>query len=118
MVLLLLFLLFVETLTGVYVANDIADVGPLTEITPAPIANAIDALHAIFWDALLAAIVLHLLTIFAYGMAKGQNLLLPMITGTKVLPRDVPPPRIASPIRAAFLIVGSAVAAAILVNLV
>jgi cytochrome b len=117
MVLLLLFLLFVETLTGLYVANDIADVGPFTEITPAPVANAITALHAMFWDALFAAIVLHLLTILAYWMAKGQNLLSPMITGTKVLPENVPLPRIASPIRAAFLIAGSAVVAAILVNL-
>jgi cytochrome b len=117
MVLLLLFLLLGETLTGLYVANDIADVGPFTEITPAPVANAIDALHAIFWDALLVAIALHLLTILAYAAAKRQNLLLPMITGTKVLPESVPPPRIASSARAAFLLAGSAAAAAILINL-
>ena len=117
MALLLLFLLLGETLTGLYVANDIADVGPFTEITPAPVANAIAALHVIFWDALLAAIALHLLAILTYAVAMGQNLLLPMITGTKVLPESVPPPRIASPARAAFLIAGSAAAAAILVNL-
>jgi cytochrome b len=35
MVLLLLLLLLAETLTGLYVANDIADVGPLTEFVPA-----------------------------------------------------------------------------------
>jgi len=110
MVLLLLFLLLGETLTGLYVANDIADVGPFTEITPAPVANAIAALHTIFWDVLLASIALHLLTILAYAAAKGQNLLLPMITGTKVLPESVPPPRIARPARAAFLIAGSAAA--------
>ena len=34
MVLFLLALLLAETLTGLYVANDIADVGPLTEIVP------------------------------------------------------------------------------------
>ena len=115
-VLLLLFLLLGEALTGLYVANDIADVGPFTEMTPSPVANAIGALHTIFWDALLAAIALHLLAILAYAVAKGQNLLLPMITGTKVLPESVPPPRIASPARAAFLIAGSAAAAAILIN--
>ena len=116
-VLLLLFLLLAETLTGLYVANDIADVGPFTEITPAPVANAIAALHAIFWDALLAAIALHLLAILAYAVAKGHNLLLPMITGTKLLPESVPPPRISSPARAALLITGSAAATAILVSL-
>jgi cytochrome b len=117
MVLLLLFLLLGETLTGLYVANDIADVGPLTEITPAPVANAIEALHAIFWDALLAAIALHLLAILFYAAAKGQNLVLPMITGTKALPESVPAPGIASPARAAFLFAGSAAAAAIIANL-
>jgi len=116
-VLLLLFLLLGETLTGLYVANDIVDVGPFTESTPAPVANAITALHAIFWDALLAAIALHLLAILAYAVGKGQNLLLPMITGTKVLPESASPPRIASPARAVLLIAGSAAAAAILVNL-
>jgi len=116
-VLLLLFLLFGETLTGLYVSNDIADVGPFTEITPAPVANAIAALHVIFWNGLLGAIALHLLAILAYAVLKGQNLLLPMITGTKILPESVPPPRIASPAWAAFLIAGSAAAAAILVNL-
>jgi cytochrome b len=77
MVLLLLFLLLGEVLSGLYVANDIADVGPFTEITPAPVANAITVLHALFWDALLAAIVLHLLTIFAYAVAKGTKLAAP-----------------------------------------
>jgi cytochrome b len=85
----LLALLLAETLTGLYVANDIADEGPLTEIVPAPVANAISAAHAILWDVLLGLIVLHVLAIAAYAAAKGQNLLLPMITGTKVLPASV-----------------------------
>ena len=69
MVLILLFLLLGRVSTGLYVANDVADVGPLTEMT-APVANAIEALHAIFWDTLLAAIVLHVLAILAYAAVK------------------------------------------------
>ena len=117
MVLLLLLLLFVETLSGLYVANDIADVGPLTELVPAPIANAIETTHAVVWDALLAAIVLHMSAIAVYAAAKGQNLLLPMITGTKVMVASAPAPRLASPARAAFLFAGAAAAAAFLANL-
>jgi cytochrome b len=117
MVLLLLFLLLGETLTGIFVANDVADVGPLTAITPAAVADAIDALHAILWDALLAAIVLHLLAIVGYAAVKGHNLLLPMITGTKVLPEGVPPPRIAGAARAILVVAGSVAAAALIVNL-
>ncbi len=44
MVLILLVLLLAETLTGLYIANDIADEGPLTEIVPAWAANAIAVL--------------------------------------------------------------------------
>ena len=117
MVLLLLFMLLVETLSGIYIANDVADVGPFTQIVPAPAANAIEASHAIVWDALLAAILLHVLAIFAYAAAKGQNLLRPMITGRKLLPAGLPAPRLASPARAALFLAGGAAAAAIIANL-
>jgi cytochrome b len=118
MVLLLLALLLFETLTGLYVANDIADEGPLTEIVPAWVANAIAASHAILWDALMAAIVLHVLAIAAFAAIKGQNLLRPMITGTKLLPAGAPAPRAGSAARAGVLLLGCAVATALLVNLV
>jgi cytochrome b len=116
MVLFLLLLLVFETLTGLYVANDIADVGPLTEMVPAPVANAIEASHRIVWDVLLAAILLHVLAIVGYAAAKGQNLLRPMITGTKVLPPSLPAPRLASPARAAVLFAVAAAAATIIAN--
>ncbi|HTZ68345.1 MAG TPA: cytochrome b/b6 domain-containing protein [Roseiarcus sp.] len=114
----LLALLLAETLTGLYLANDIADEGPLTEIVPAPVANAISAAHAILWDVLLALIVLHVLAIAGYAAAKGQNLLRPMITGTKVLPASVPAPQMSSLRRAAVLLAVSAAAAALLANLI
>jgi cytochrome b len=117
MVLLLLGLLLAETLTGLYVANDIADEGPLTEVVPARIADAIDAAHAIVWDVLLAAIVLHVLAIVGYAAAKGQNLLRPMVSGRKVLPANVAAPRLVSPARAALLFALAAGAAAMISNL-
>lgn len=116
MVILLLALLLGETLTGVYVNNDIADKGPLTEIVPAPIANLVDALHTVFWDALLAAVVLHVLAVGIYGVAKRQNLVLPMITGRKTLPPDAPPPALAGLLRALVVFGGSVLVAAVLVN--
>jgi len=116
MVLLILRLLFGETLSGLYVANDVADQGPLTELIPARIANAITALHWIFWDLLLAAVALHVLAIAIYAIAKGHNLLTPMITGRKSLPPDVPRRRVGSLVRAGVLLGASAVAVAVLVN--
>ena len=116
MVLLLLALVLGEALSGLYVQNDVANQGPLTDITPARIANAITASHWIFWDALLAAIALHILAIAAYATAKGQDLVRTMITGVKMLPAGVAPPSVASPLRAAFLLGVSALGIAALAN--
>ena len=114
MVLLLLALLLAETLTGIYVANDIADVGPLTGMVPAAAADAIDASHAIIWNVLLAAIALHVLAIAGYAAVKGQDLVRPLITGMKTLPEPVTEPRMASAARAAVLFAVSAAAAIII----
>ena len=111
MVLFLIALMLGETLTGIYVENDITNVGPLTEITPAPIANAIEALHAIIWDILLAAVALHIAAIVFYATAKRHNLLVPMITGRKTLPASVVQPRMAGFARASFLLACGGIAA-------
>lgn len=116
MVILLLVLVLGEALSGIYVQNDVANQGPLTEITPARLANAITASHRIFWDALLAAVALHILAIVVYAAAKGQDLLRPMITGWKMLPAGAAQPPVASPVRAALLLGASALAVAALAS--
>ncbi len=116
MVLLLLALLLGETLSGLYVNNDVADEGPLTELVPARIADLITSLHLVLWYGLVAAVALHVLAIIVYAAAKRQNLLLPMLTGRKSVPLDVAPPRIAGAGRALVLLGVSAVATALLVT--
>jgi cytochrome b len=105
MVLLLLALLLVETLSGLYVNNDIADEGPLSEVVPAWLANGISALHALAWDVVLAAVVLHVLVIALYAVVKGHNLLRPMVTGYKLLPSSFDAPR-RTPVLLALLALG------------
>jgi cytochrome b len=115
MVVLLLALLLAQALTGLYVNNDVADQGPLTAVAPAAVANLVTALHdTVLWDALLAAVALHVLAIVIYRLAKRHSLLLPMITGRKMLPQRVPAPRLASPVRALLLLACAAGAAAAL----
>jgi cytochrome b len=116
MVLLLLALLLGETLSGLYINNDIANEGPFTEWVSAPIANAITALHEILWDALLVAVALHVLAIALYAAAKGHNLLRPMLTGRKRLPARIAAPRLAPPVRALLLLAIGAAMAALLAN--
>jgi cytochrome b len=115
-VLLLLVLLLAQTLTGIYVNNDVASHGPLTELVPARIADLISDLHVLLWDALLAMVVLHVLAILIYALVKRQNLLVPMMIGRKLLPYHVVAPRTAHPARAVFVLVCSVAAAAALSN--
>lgn len=113
MVLLLLALLLAETLSGLYLNNDIADHGPLTDVVPAWLANTIEALHGLVWDALIAAVALHVLVIALYAFAKGHNLLGPMLTGYKRLPPSIGAPRQA-PARRALLALGIGMAVVVL----
>ncbi|HTH61137.1 MAG TPA: cytochrome b/b6 domain-containing protein [Paraburkholderia sp.] len=105
MVLLLLALLLLETLTGVYVYNEVTDEGPLSAIVPAAFANAISWLHAFGWDLIFAAVVLHVGAIAVYAIAKGHNLVGPMLTGRKRLPATMPAPA-RSPLWLAVLLLG------------
>lgn len=114
MVLLFLALLLGQTLTGIVDGNDVADDGPLTDIMPAAVANLIDTLHTLLWDALLAAIALHITAIAVYAVAKGHNLLRPMLTGRKLLPDERAAPRVASPALALIVLASSAAVAALL----
>ena len=118
MVIGLLALLLVQTLSGIYVDNDVADVGPFTEVMSAPFDNAMTALHALAWKALLAAIALHVTAILVYAAVKRHNLLLPMITGRKALPESVPTPSAAGAWRAAATLAAAAIAAAALATFI
>jgi cytochrome b len=93
MVMFLLALLLLETLSGLYVNNDIADEGPLSEFVPAWLANAISTLHGLVWDVLVVAVALHVVVILLYALVKGHNLLRPMLTGYKNLPAAIKAPR-------------------------
>ncbi|HVC50947.1 MAG TPA: cytochrome b/b6 domain-containing protein [Stellaceae bacterium] len=117
MVLFLLGLLLAEALSGLYVANDVADVGPLTVFTPAPIADAITELHRFLWDALLVAVVVHIVAILVYALAKGHNLVKPMLTGKKSLPASTAQPRIVGAARALVCALVSGIAVAAIANL-
>lgn len=116
MVALMLSLLLVQTLSGLFVQNDVADVGPFTELVPASIENAITDLHAILWNVLLGLVALHLLAVASYWLVKGQNLVVPMLSGRKMLPAALPRPRTGGLARA-LLLLGAAIAGAVFISL-
>lgn len=116
MVAVMLAILLAETLTGLYVQNDVANHGPFTQLVPAGVANAITALHAILWDVLLALVALHLLAILAYVAVLRHDLVRPMLTGRKLLPASTPQPRIADS-ALALLLFGCAAGVSALITL-
>ncbi len=116
MVVVLLVLLLGQTLTGIVTNNDVADFGPLTEAMPARVANLITDLHGLLWQALLAAVTLHVIAIALYAAVKRHNLLAPMLTGRKRLPAARTPPRLRSMGLAILLLAVSAGAAALLAS--
>ncbi|HUZ63897.1 MAG TPA: cytochrome b/b6 domain-containing protein [Acetobacteraceae bacterium] len=103
MVAAMLAVLLLQTLTGLYVQNDVANEGPLTEHVPAAIANAITDLHGILWNVLLVLAALHVAAILLYATVKRHDLVRPMVTGRKHLPEGIPAPRIAKLMPAALL---------------
>jgi cytochrome b len=95
MVLLMLGLLLVQSLSGIYTNNDVANEGRWSDVVPASISNAISDSHAWVWDVILATIVLHVIAIATYWAIKKHNLVAPMVTGRKALPETCVYPRMA-----------------------
>ncbi len=116
MILLMLALLLGETISGVFVNNDVASVGPMSDMLADRGMNLMTALHRLFWDALLAAIVFHLAAILYYAVALRQNLLWPMIGGRMRAPDHARQPSLASWRRAAWLFTCGALVAAALAS--
>ncbi len=116
MVLLMLVLLAIQVGTGLCANDDIAREGPLASIVGKEWSDWLTRIHGINFTVLQVAVVLHLLAITAYAALKRQDLVRPMITGTKRLPVTMPPPRLASLRLAALLLAGAAVLVYLLVS--
>ncbi|TAL50157.1 MAG: cytochrome B [Methylovulum sp.] len=74
--------------TGLCSSDDIAFAGPLFSLVDdESISDTLSALHAQAFNVLLALLVLHLTAIAYYRWVKKTNLLAPMLTGKKEVPR-------------------------------
>lgn len=104
MVLVLLALLLAQPLTGLFADSGYGDHGPLAKWVSGATSDWLTGLHHRLINWLLLAVALHLLAVLAYRLLKGQNLVLPMLTGRKVLPAEAAPPRMGSPLLALLLL--------------
>jgi cytochrome b len=82
--------------TGLFANDDIAFQGPLFGMVTKDFSDSMTAIHSGAFNALVALIGLHVAAIIFYARARGDNLVIPMITGYKSVPVEL-----AEPVRAA-----------------
>jgi len=115
MIVLMLILLLVQATTGLFVDDEIATRGPLADKVPDAIVSLFTRIHRINLYVIAACVALHVAAALFYLTVKKDNLIKPMITGTKAVPDEHPAPSLSGLGPAAVII---AVAAAFVVWLV
>ena len=98
MVLVMLGLLGLQAGTGLFSNDDSDTEGPLMHLVGKDQSDWLSHIHYLNFKAIEAVIVMHLLAITAYAVLKRQNLVRPMVTGTKLMPEDAVAPRLVSPL--------------------
>jgi cytochrome b len=117
MVLLMLALIGVQAGTGLFANDDANTEGPLMHLVDKDRSDWLSHIHSVNFKLIEAAIVLHVLAVAGYAVLKRQNLVRPMLTGTKPMPVDTAPPRLVSPVWAVLALVVAVGAVAWLVRL-
>jgi cytochrome b len=120
MVLVMLALIGVQACTGLF-ANDLDDggetEGPLMHFVGKERSDWLSHIHALNFNFIEAVILAHVAAIVLYAVLKRQNLVRPMLTGTKLMPADAPVPRLVSPMWAVVVLAVAAGVVAVVVRL-
>jgi cytochrome b len=115
MVLLMLGLIGLQAATGLFSNDDANTEGPLMHLVSKDQSDWLSHIHYLNFKAIEAVIVIHVLAITLYAVMKRQNLVRPMITGTKNMPPDTVAPQLVAPLWALATL---AIAAALVAGLV
>lgn len=79
----LLLLLTAQLGTGLFANDDITFKGPLFALVSESMSNVLTGIHHLISSLLITLVGLHIAAILFYTKIKGQNLIVPMITGYK-----------------------------------
>jgi cytochrome b len=105
MVLALLLSLSIQAGTGLFANDDIMIEGPLAARVSKQTSDLMTLIHDVNFNVLLALIALHVLAALFYLLVKRENLIVPMVTGNKVVEQqDAPAAQGGSPWLAALLL--------------
>ncbi len=82
-VVVMLVLVLVQAATGLFADDDIFFEGPLNGWVSNKVADALTSLHHLNFNLLLVVVGIHILAVLWYWVWKRQNLIWPMVTGSK-----------------------------------
>jgi len=83
----LLLAVAVQVGTGLFANDDIAFEGPLFDFIDKDFSDKLTGLHSTTFYVLLGFVVLHIIAVVFYRFVKKTNLVKPMLTGKKEIPR-------------------------------
>lgn len=83
MVVALLTMLTVQVTSGLFANNDIHFNGPLAMLISKEASDQLTDLHATLFNVVLVLVWIHVVAVFFYRFVKGEDLIVPMLTGTK-----------------------------------
>lgn len=86
MIVLLLVSLLLQAATGLFANDDVMIEGPLARHVSKDWSDFATKLHQLNFDVMAFFIALHVAAALFYLLVKGQNLILPMLTGVKPVP--------------------------------
>jgi cytochrome b len=73
---------------GLFANDDIAFQGPLFPLVSKSVSDKLSSLHSLGFNVLVVLLVLHIAAIVFYARVKKHNLVGPMLTGKKRVPKD------------------------------
>lgn len=83
MILVMLVLLFAQSISGLFITDDVYSSGPYYGVLEGDWEKLCNRLHDICFTLLQVCVSLHVAAIAFYKIAKNKNLVLPMLTGKK-----------------------------------
>lgn len=87
----LLLLVATQATLGLFASDDILYEGPLYHLAGYDLSSTLTSWHHRIFDLLLIAVIVHVVAVFAYIIFLRDDLILPMVTGIKLLaPEDAP----------------------------
>jgi cytochrome b len=94
MVLALLLSLTLQAVTGLFADDEILTSGPLAHLVGGSTSATLTALHTSNVWVLVGLVAVHVAAVLFHWLARGDNLVLPMLTGTRPWPEDTTRPAV------------------------